>query len=109
MNLFVSAVCRNESYLTYLTQQLAIELEIRHIGKDADVSQKRGWIRSESAREARITQSAGCGWCRIYEPSQTLIKIYARIRESVPKVIADPFATTGASDDSSGQQQLFEQ
>ena len=62
MNWFVSAVCRIGSSLPYLTQQLAIELEIRHIGKDADVSQKRGWIRSESAREARITQSAGCGW-----------------------------------------------
>jgi hypothetical protein len=33
MNWFVSAVCRIGSSLPYLTQQLVIELEIRHIGK----------------------------------------------------------------------------
>jgi len=42
MNWFVSAVCRIGSSLPYLTQQLAIELEIRHIGKDADVS--KTWL-----------------------------------------------------------------
>ncbi len=109
MNWFVSAVCRIGSSLPYLTQQLAIELEIRHIGKDADVSQNVAGYDLKALAKQGLLKAQGAAGGRIYEPSQTLIKIYARIRESVPKVIADPFATTGASDDSSGQQQLFEQ